>query len=328
MALRTIQLPRDLEGIVDLLIHGFQYPENETWSLQTDQMENMLSAMKSIRRLWPLIWIAQRISSHWRDYVHGYLWEAGEKPVGVCVYSRQGEGWQIPYLAVLPEHRRRGIARQLMRATLEDIRLHGGKSVVLEVLAGNLPAYRLFEQSGFTKYSGYTEYFYDSTQVPAECPLPEGYQVQAYNLSDWRTLFELEQRITPAEVQQFEPVDPSRYRSQVSIRRVTNLIDKASGIRKERIIIRSTSDGRPVAHGLYGARRRPGGINPISMELDPRHGILAPFLVHHLIRRVQQLSPGRRIEFILPDWQGELIEVAERFEGMQRVPYHQLGLHL
>jgi hypothetical protein len=48
--LRPIQLPKDIECIVELIVHGFQYPENATWSLQTDQVENMVSVMRSARQ--------------------------------------------------------------------------------------------------------------------------------------------------------------------------------------------------------------------------------------------------------------------------------------
>jgi ribosomal protein S18 acetylase RimI-like enzyme len=328
MPLRPIQLPKDIQVMVDLIINGFQYPENETWSLQFDQKENMVSVMKSAQRLWPFLWIARLFSPHWRDYTCGFIWEEGTQPVGVLIYFREGMLWNIAYIVILPEFRRRGIARQLLQATLSNIQERGGKTVVLDVLAGNTPAYTLFGQVGFTKYTSYLEFIYEADETHAQCSIPEGYILSPLKLSDWRTYYELEKRITPDEVQRFEPVEPSRFRSQVAIRRVVSLVDRASGNKRERYTIQLASNKQAVAYGMFAARTREGGINSIWLELDEEHGILAPFLLNFLIHSVQQIGPGRRIEFTLPEWQNELVNTTLALENIQTVQYHQLGLWL
>ena len=58
MTIRPIRLPGDLESLADMLGEAFQYPENEAWSVQRDEQEQLADAMRNLRRLWPLIrWI-------------------------------------------------------------------------------------------------------------------------------------------------------------------------------------------------------------------------------------------------------------------------------
>lgn len=65
-----------------------------------------------------------------------------------AVVDSAGEGW-IQNVGVVPEHRRKGIGRSLLRSCLAGCAQAGLKRVHLEVTADNLPAIRLYEGVGF-----------------------------------------------------------------------------------------------------------------------------------------------------------------------------------
>ena len=74
----------------------------------------------------------------------------GEPPVAYCsAWLLPGE-LHINNLAVVPAWRRRGLARQLLRAVLASAAAEGAPRATLEVRRSNLAAIRLYEGLGFT----------------------------------------------------------------------------------------------------------------------------------------------------------------------------------
>ena len=55
MPIRPIQLPSDFAALSDIILASFLYPENETWSVQSDEKEQLVDMIKNLARLWPLI---------------------------------------------------------------------------------------------------------------------------------------------------------------------------------------------------------------------------------------------------------------------------------
>jgi len=47
MSLRPLHLPADFKTLTQLIIDTFQYPENESWSVQSDDQENITDMFKS-----------------------------------------------------------------------------------------------------------------------------------------------------------------------------------------------------------------------------------------------------------------------------------------
>ncbi|MDA8155158.1 MAG: ribosomal protein S18-alanine N-acetyltransferase [Actinomycetota bacterium] len=66
----------------------------------------------------------------------------------ICAECRFGEG-HILNVAVHPAHRRRRLARFMLRAVLEEMRKRGCYTVYLEVRVSNTAAVRLYEEAGF-----------------------------------------------------------------------------------------------------------------------------------------------------------------------------------
>ncbi|MQY05558.1 GNAT family N-acetyltransferase [Actinomadura macrotermitis] len=76
--------------------------------------------------------------------VVGYVRLVRPRPDAADAHVRQIQG-----LAVDPAERRRGVARALLDAACDEAARQGARRVTLHVLAGNDPARRLYEASGF-----------------------------------------------------------------------------------------------------------------------------------------------------------------------------------
>lgn len=79
----------------------------------------------------------------------------------VCLWEVVDE-LHITNIAVDPRHRRRGIARTLLRGVLEDARHRQLRLVVLEVRPSNREALTLYESFGFRVVGRRRGYYYDT----------------------------------------------------------------------------------------------------------------------------------------------------------------------
>jgi [ribosomal protein S18]-alanine N-acetyltransferase len=70
--------------------------------------------------------------------------------IGFCSCWRVLDEVHINNLAVLPEHRRSGVASALLERVLRDGAAKGAGLATLEVRASNVPALRLYEKFGFS----------------------------------------------------------------------------------------------------------------------------------------------------------------------------------
>lgn len=330
MPLRTFRFPADLPIAAERIPLAFQYPESETWGMQYDEKELLIDMLNNLERLWPLIWLVQLVSPALRDLIRGYVWEEDEQPVGMVKFHRWGatNTWYITTVAVLPSYRRRGIGRKLVQVALDYIRERGGRMTLLDVIAGNVPAYALYEQLGFERFTGSIKFNYNQNELPPELPLPHGYTVSPLDFLDWHADYQLAQRIIPASVQRYEPAEEARFRRPQFARPLMPIIRRAIGVREGKIAIHTASDGQLVALAEYTARVRPGGLNYTNMRIDPAHAELASYLVQNLIRTTQRLSPGRRTEFTIPQWQDMVIEAASAGGCVKRLEYDRMGMIL
>ncbi len=76
--------------------------------------------------------------------------DSGELIGYIGAYSVIDEGY-ITNIAVLPEHRRRGIAKRLLESLITEAKEKEMSFLTLEVRAGNMPAIRLYEKLGFER---------------------------------------------------------------------------------------------------------------------------------------------------------------------------------
>jgi ribosomal protein S18 acetylase RimI-like enzyme len=329
MAMRPLQLPRDLLPMAEMTKKAWQYPENPEWGLQPDEEESITESMQSLKRIWPVIRLVQWLSPNMRDLLRGYAWEEDGQLVGFTSANRQGgtDTWYISAVGVRPAYRRRGIALKLVEATNELIRTRGGHKVLLDMTDGNTPAYKLYEKLGFEHYSSSGMYHITPDQAPPEPPLPEGYLLDPLDYTDWRSRYELERRITPESLLQYEPVEQSRYRRPLLARLLRPIVMAAERIRRYDFVIR-TDEGQLVAWAWYEARTRSSGVNSIEVKLDPAHDKLSIYLINDLLHKTITLSPGHRVEIIVPTWMEAVTQAVEEACFKRRLGGLRMGLLL
>ena len=69
--------------------------------------------------------------------------------VGYLIISRYVDAWHVMNIAVVPEFRRRGIARSLLERLFEVTAADPRRGYTLEVRVSNADAIRLYERLGF-----------------------------------------------------------------------------------------------------------------------------------------------------------------------------------
>src|SRR5690606_14211251 len=95
-----------------------------------------------------------------QDYMGGYVWVEDGRVVANITLTRADHSstqWIISNVAVLPEYRRRGIARELVQAALDHARAMRGVRVLLQVRSDNVAARTLYELMGFRFMESVTE---------------------------------------------------------------------------------------------------------------------------------------------------------------------------
>lgn len=323
--LRKMRLPQDIDIVGETAIASFQYPENPEWGIQGEEQEQIRDMLGNMKRFWPLLALLRLVSPTFRDILLGDLWEEAGEVAGVSMYQRRRQGlYYISSISVLPEFRRRGIARKLLNTILEDARAQGGKKVMLDVISENFPAYRLYEKLGFEHFSGTIHLVYDKKEHIDLLPLPEAYELVELTPRDWRAAYELAKRVTPGNVQRYRPVIESNYRKPFAMR----VLAPFMGVRQGRAALRHLESGQIAAAGVYQYRTRPGGVNEISLRCDPAHEAAGQFLICWLARQAQVSAPGRKLEVSVPTWLESLAGYARATGFVDRYTYHTMALML
>ena len=67
MAMRALQLPKDLLSVAGMVKETFQYPENPEWSFRDDESEEIVRTIRSLKLLWPLLRFFVLLSPPLRD---------------------------------------------------------------------------------------------------------------------------------------------------------------------------------------------------------------------------------------------------------------------
>lgn len=329
MPLRPFDLPDDSSVLVELIPLAFHYPENEAWSFQPDEMEGLADSLRGIRRIWPVLRVVGWFSPSLRDVVRGFVWEEDGRVVGLSNVMRQGttDHWYIANVAVLPAYRRRGIARRMVEACIEEARGRGAAVITLDVVAGNTPAYALYERLGFVHFASQAELVHEGAQPLEPVALPPGYTLAPSSSSAWTPRYDLMRRIIPPEVAAYQPVEVGRFRQPGPVRLLAPVMRAATGMQSEEFVLRGP-DGSVVASGGFGARTRSGGRNNLRLTLDPAHPTPAAFLVRHALHDVLRLGPGHRVDLSIPLWQPALVAAAEDAGFARPADHHTMGLRI
>ena len=214
--LRPINSMRDLVGATNLIEHAF-----------ADDMDaSGRSHMREMRWLGTLFGWMDWFSSPGQGFMPGYVWMEDGQIVGnvtVRKLSLLGRGWMIGNVAVAPQWRGHGIARQMMEASIELVRHNHGEWIALQVRTDNDIARGLYQKLGFVE-TGELVTFERRENERTVWPAPiTAQQARPARASDMDPLYTLAQSFVPDSVRWAEPI----YRSLFDVsfeRRVTDWI--------------------------------------------------------------------------------------------------------
>jgi ribosomal protein S18 acetylase RimI-like enzyme len=143
---------RDLKPVAELITVAFGDKLDPAGQIA-------LAEMRRIARWgWLLWWLRWSVWSS-MGATPGFVWVEEGRVVGNVSLRRALErsGFIIGNVAVHPDWQRRGIARQLVEAAIDEVAVRGGRWVGLEVRVDNPVAHRLYEQLGFQKVGTTTQ---------------------------------------------------------------------------------------------------------------------------------------------------------------------------
>lgn len=144
--LRPFDIRRDLLAVADLVELCFADSLDADGRLYIRQM-------RQAARSGPLLELASAGGRRIDLPLGGFVWQEEDRVVGnlsLIPHRRAGERlYLIANVAVHPDHRKRGIARALTQAALEDIENRGYKETWLQVDENNDVAVTLYRNMGF-----------------------------------------------------------------------------------------------------------------------------------------------------------------------------------
>ena len=217
--LRPISSMRDLIGITTLIERSF-----------ADDMDAAgRSNMREMRWLGTLFGWMDWFAAPGQGMMPGYVWVEDNRIVGnvtVRKLSAFGRGWMIGNVAVAPEWRRRGIAREMMEASIELVRHNHGDWIALQVRTDNEAARRLYQTLGFVETGELVSLecraFTADRAAPARTTAS---RIRTARSADMDQLYTLAQSFVPDSVRWAEPV----YRSLFDVSPARSLADWISG---------------------------------------------------------------------------------------------------
>ncbi len=204
--LRPINSMRDLVGITTLIERAFADDMDASGRVH----------MREMRWLGTLFGWMDWLASPGQGLMPGYVWLEDGHIVGnvtVRKLSPFGHGWMIGNVAVAPEWRGRGIARQMMDAAIELVRHNRGEWIALQVRTDNNVARTLYQTLGFIDTG---EMVYLECRRPSEfhtttaASITNGH-LRAAQASDMNQLYTLAQSFVPDSVRWAEPVSRSLF---------------------------------------------------------------------------------------------------------------------
>jgi GNAT superfamily N-acetyltransferase len=194
--LRPLNVRRDLASVADLIDLCFaQYMDAEGRAY----VRHIRRAAQDFRYL---SWTSGA-HEHVSVPLHGYVWEEDNRIVGnltLIPFFFKGKWlYLIANVAVHPDFRRRGIARQLTERALKHIEDHGACEAWLQVRQDNTPAYDLYISLGFQERAWRATWH--SILPPPPAPvLSEPVTVQARQKGDWPEQLKWLEATYPPEV--------------------------------------------------------------------------------------------------------------------------------
>ena len=239
--LRPVNLQTDLNDLADLIETAF------SGSMDSGGRA-AIREMRQLSRLGMGLGVLSRLNDLAQGMSLGYVWVDGGRIVGnVSVYPTDVPGdhpktWIIANVAVYPSYRGRGIAGQLMDASLQMIRKRGRGRAVLQVDLDNEIARHLYRKRGFVEERAWT-HWRRSGYRPLHVSGSSDMRIVARRLGDSPHEYALAKRVRPQRhggVDWLTPSHPNTFRLSLP-KRIGNWLNLRD---IQRLVIRGADERR------------------------------------------------------------------------------------
>lgn len=200
---RPINLNHDVPQVMALLRTAFGSAFD---SEGQRALEEYTSAAFTPAFLWRFNPAASRLS-------HGYVWEENGRIVGnaTILTTRSHGRYLVVNVAVHPDFRRRGIARNLMNRVTDHVQQRGGHEILLQVDHDNDTAIHLYQTLNFRTLGAMTTWAATAGRIHGldsndEIPLRE------LRRSEWQEAYQIDCLALPPDLHWPEPLPPDAYR--------------------------------------------------------------------------------------------------------------------
>jgi GNAT superfamily N-acetyltransferase len=243
--IRPVNLRTDLAPLADLIEIVFADSMDQSGLAAVREMRSLSKIGAGLNVLPGINDLAQGISL-------GYVCIADGKLIGnVSIYpahwaGANGKVWIIANVGVHPDYQRRGIAGQLMRASMDMIRMRAGELALLQVDMHNDTARRLYHRLGFIEERAWTLW-----RRPGSIRIPPPYEDRSIYITwrrrgEWRAEYALAQRLRPPHLGGIgwqRPLHLSFFRKSL----LQNITDWVNFRSEERLVIRSADEENLLA---------------------------------------------------------------------------------
>jgi ribosomal protein S18 acetylase RimI-like enzyme len=239
--LRPVNPRTDMAQVADLIELGFR-GELDAAGLQ------MVREMRGFGRAG---WLGYQLS-RWMlppaAHPEGFVWQEAGRIVGnASLLSVEGypERWVLANVAVHPDWRRRGIARTMVVAAIEDVRRRGSETVILQVAQAKREVQALYASLGFVASTPRTAWTRQNHLPPPAMSFPS--PLQARSSAAWEDQWSFMRRLYPEGlIWPFPPEEdlfrPSGMSAILGVDRVRHWLWIENGI----ILASLTAQARPA----------------------------------------------------------------------------------
>ena len=280
-----VELRLHMAGIAQLIELCFGHKLDST-------AQRAMREMHMLSRIGPLLWLLGLISDSGSNWQHGFVFLHDGRVVGSVGAQPSDSGpktYLIANLAVHPDFRRQGIARQLMLAALSKAARHGARCVVLQVNEDNGEAIPLYEELGFDALTTRTTWERTKHSIPDRVKTGYNIHVRPANRMDWLEELALLEEFRSAGLFWTDPFRVDRIKPSLW-RNISNMLNARS---EERWI--AFDSGKVI--GWFQIMYRVDLSHQIRLIVRPEHRReLEQLLLVKALRRLSQRQRHVRIE--------------------------------
>ncbi len=279
--IRPFNPSKDMGGVALLLEEAFK---------EDAGFLHVWSRVPVLRELGAQLWAASFAPAS-PDSLTGFVWEEGRRIIGNVTLTpdeSRRRHWMISNVAVEESYRRRGIARELMLAAIEEAVRRSATWLVLNVRPQNAGAIRLYDQLGFQTVDTEMGYVRRRSARSAAEPLA----ARPLKRDEYYAALELARAGMSERLRQFRPLRPSEFALHIEDRAAERIGDFLLRQSTERWAI---ADGEELRATAVLRGQHIGSPHSFDIRVHPGwRGELEPGLLAFVLARLARF-PQRDI---------------------------------